>query len=173
MADPKPIVGYSTEALSANLNNLEREWDTYQSRRDRDAVYGYLNAVFELVMWWKKEGRAINRASWALRARRLSSVTQPEPFAAVIQCTADRKKVDYRTRSKWSRVLRYAAAYKDLDEPLAEFVRRKGGINKCAARFARRLGRASVGQNGKTSGGSVRGNQDKSEAGRQLVKLMT
>ena len=37
-----------------------------------------------------------------------------------------------------SRVLRYAAQYKDLDEPLRDFIKRKGGINKCASRFARR-----------------------------------
>ncbi len=64
-----------------------------------------------------------------------------EPFAAVIFCSADSDKVDFRTRSKWSRVLRYAAEFKDLEEPLPAFIKRKGGINKCATRFARRLGR--------------------------------
>ena len=88
-----------------------------------------------------QEGRAVNRASRALHLRGYSSVRQPEPFAVVIYCTADRGKVDERTRSKWSRVLRYAAQYKDLDEPLRDFIKRKGGINKCAARFTRRLGR--------------------------------
>ena len=51
--------------------------------------------------------------------------------------TADPAKVDKRTRSKWSRALRYAAEYKPVAEPLATFVQRKGGINKCAARFTR------------------------------------
>jgi hypothetical protein len=55
---------------------------------------------------------------------------KPGPFAAVILCTSD---PDDRTRSKWARVLRYAAEFKALDEPLADFIRRKGGINKCAA----------------------------------------
>jgi hypothetical protein len=64
-----------------------------------------------------------------------------EPFAAIILATAAREKVDKRTRSKWSRALRYAMEYKTPAEPLAAFVRRKGGINKCAARFARWLGR--------------------------------
>jgi hypothetical protein len=62
-----------------------------------------------------------------------------EPFAAVILCTADPKKVDKRTRSKWSRVMRYAAEYKTNAELLAAFVQRKGGINKCAERFTRNL----------------------------------
>ena len=51
--------------------------------------------------------------------------TTDEPFATVILCTADREKVDKRTRSKWSRVLRYAAEYKTNAEPLAAFIRRR------------------------------------------------
>jgi hypothetical protein len=64
-----------------------------------------------------------------------------EPFAAIIFCTSDPGKVDKRTRSKWSRTLRYAMKYKSSSEPLAAFIRRKGGINKCAARFTRCLRR--------------------------------
>jgi hypothetical protein len=51
------------------------------------------------------------------------------------------QKVNKRTRSKWSRVLRYAAEHKTSAEPLAAFIQRKGGINKCAERFTRCLGR--------------------------------
>ena len=39
--------------------------------------------------------------------------------------------------------LRYAAEHKNLDEPLRDFIKCKGGINRCASRFARRLGRGS------------------------------
>jgi hypothetical protein len=60
-----------------------------------------------------------------------------EPFAAVIRCTADPAKIDKRTRSKWSRALRYALAYKSCSERLDQFIKRKGGINECAARFTR------------------------------------
>ena len=87
-------------------------------------------------MWWDQEGKAINRALRALHLRGHNSIREPEPFAAVILCTADPDKVDERTRSKWSRVLRYAAIQKGLNEPLAAFIKRKGGINECAARFA-------------------------------------
>jgi hypothetical protein len=66
-----------------------------------------------------------------------------DPFAAVIFCTADAEEVDFKMRSKWARVMRYAAVYKDLDEPLADFIKRRGGINKCATRYTRRLGRGS------------------------------
>jgi hypothetical protein len=48
-----------------------------------------------------------------------------------------------RTRSKWSRVMRYATAYKPDSEFFAQFIRRKGGINACAGRFSRWLGRGA------------------------------
>jgi hypothetical protein len=59
----------------------------------------------------------------------------------MIRCAADPAKADKRTRSKWSRLMRYAAEHKLNSEPLDRFVKRKGGINACAARFSRRLGR--------------------------------
>jgi transposase len=42
-----------------------------------------------------------------------------------------------------SRVLRYAMEHKTSAEPLAAFIQRKGGINKCAARFTRCVGTGS------------------------------
>ena len=135
----KPIrdeVPYTTQALRQDLLRVRNAWEECQASRDRNAIYGYLTAVFDLVIWWTAEDRAIDRARWALQLQRLDLPTTDEPFAALILCTADRKKVDKRTRSKWSRVLRYSAEYKSHSEPLAAFVRRKGSINKCAARFA-------------------------------------
>ena len=49
-------IPFSTEALRANLLRLENEWEAYQTARDRDAVYGYLSLVFELVSWWAQRG---------------------------------------------------------------------------------------------------------------------
>jgi hypothetical protein len=134
-------VPYTTQALRQDLLRVRIAWEDCQGSRDRNAIYGYLTAVFDLVMWWAAEDRAINRARWALQVQGLDLPTTDEPFAAVILCTADRQKVDKRTRSKWSRVLRYAAEYKSKSEPLATFVQRKGGINKCAVQFSRCLGR--------------------------------
>jgi hypothetical protein len=134
-------IPFSTDALRANLLRLQNEWEMVQASRDRVAIYQYLVAVFETVVVWAKEGKAVSRAHRALHLRGYSSVREPEPFAAVILCTSDPDKVDHRTQSKWSRVLRYAAEFKDLDEPLGDFIKRKGGINECAARFARQLGR--------------------------------
>ena len=137
----RTTIPFSTEALKANLLRLQNEWETVQASHDRGAIYQYLAAVFQLVTWWNVEGRAVKRARRALHLRGHRSIRKPEPFAAVILCTSDPGKVDDRTRSKWSRALRFAAAYKDLEEPLRDFIKRQGGLNACAARFARRLGR--------------------------------
>jgi hypothetical protein len=39
--------------------------------------------------------------------------------------------------------MRCAAIYKPDSEPLGQFVKRKGGINECVARFSRVVGRRS------------------------------
>src|SRR6266496_6425136 len=111
----KPLqddVPYTTQALQQDLLRVQSAWDECQSHRERDAIYTYLTAVFDLVAWWAAEGRAVSRARWALQLQGLDLPITDEPFAAVILCTADRQKVDKRTRSKWSRVLRYSAEYK-------------------------------------------------------------
>jgi hypothetical protein len=142
MPDREPLtIQFSIKALQAALLRLQNEWETAQASRDRDAIYRYLSVVFELVSWWAKEGKAVKRAHRALHLRGHKSVREPEPFAAVIVCTSDPDKVDARTRSKWSRAFRFAEANKDLDEPLADFIKRRSGINACAERYARRLGR--------------------------------
>ncbi len=142
-SSPKEAVPYSSEALRQDLQRVRDAWDDCQATRDRNAIYGYLTAVYGLVAWWTAEGREIDRARRALRLQRLKVSDREDPFAAVIRCTADPAKADKRTRSKWSRVMRYAAAYKPDSEPLDQFIQRKGGINECAARFSRWLGRGT------------------------------
>jgi hypothetical protein len=139
----KPVgeIPFTTEALKANLERLQTEWDNYQASRDRDGIYRYLDSVFQLVEWWSHERKDKEYAQQALRLQRPPVPKIADPFAAVIFCTADLEKVDFKTRSKWSRVLRYAAVYMDLDEPLRDFIKRKGGVNQCATRYTRRLGR--------------------------------
>jgi hypothetical protein len=138
---PSLDIAFTTEALKANLERLESEWDNCQANRDRDGIYQYLAAVFELVMWWAHERKDSEYALQALRLQRPPVPKIVDPFAAIIFCTADREKVDFRTRSKWARLLRYAKVFKDPDELLVDFVRRRGGINKCVRRYSRQLGR--------------------------------
>jgi hypothetical protein len=137
----KNEIPYSAAALRQDLSRVRAAWEHCQATRDRNAIYGYLTAVFDLVSWWAATDRAISRARWAMRLQNADASRCEEAFAAIIVCTSDPGEVDKRTRSKWSRVLRYSAEYKPYSEPLASFIRRRGGINKCAFRFARCLGR--------------------------------
>jgi hypothetical protein len=133
-------IPYTTQALRQDLLRVQNAWEDCQANRDRDAIYTYLTTIFDLVAWWTAENRAIEQAQKALHLHNVRPSDHDEPFAAIIRCTSDPAKVDKRTRSKWSRVLRYALEYKSHSEPLDQFIKRKGGINQCASRFARSLG---------------------------------
>jgi hypothetical protein len=106
---PRTPSPYSSEALSQDLQRVRDAWEECQASRDRNAIYGYLTAVYGLVAWWSAEGQEIDRARRALRLSRLEVSEWEDPFAAIIRCTADSAKADKRTRSKWSRAMPYAA----------------------------------------------------------------
>jgi len=115
---PKDPIPYSSAALRQDLERLRGIWEDCQASRDRNAIYGYLTAVYDLVAWWAAEGRETDRSRRALRLWCLDASGREDPFAAIIRCTADLAKADKRTRSKWSRAMRCAAAYKPDAEPL-------------------------------------------------------
>ena len=126
--------------LEIELAVMDRAWRMYRSNHDRDAVYIYLASVFDIVMRWRRLNCALNKSRAALRLRPNPPQLKPEPFGIVIFCTADSKIVDAKTRSKWSRVLRYAARAKPPGQRLTDFVKSNGGLNECARKFARIAG---------------------------------
>jgi hypothetical protein len=137
-------IPYTKEALERDLERVREAWDDSQAERRRGAIYGYLKAVYDLVTWWSADGSDVERARWALRSRGLLPLPREDVYAAMIRCTADPARADKRTRSKWSRVLRYVKMEKDDKESLAEFIKRKGGINECVVRYGRCLRRLAA-----------------------------
>jgi hypothetical protein len=129
----QPQLPYPTDALRRDLIRIRETWRESRRQHDRFSVYEYLEAVFDLVMVWEKENRAVDRAKRALRVMGRKDGGKIEPFAAVIKCTSSQKKVDPKIRSKWVRALMFAAETKAPSEPLGHFIRRHGGINLCAA----------------------------------------
>jgi hypothetical protein len=105
------------------------------SSDNRMAVQTFLGAIFDQVSQWEVEDRLEEELY-----RLLDSLKAPVPlkigeaFSVVIYCTAP--QVDQKSRSKWARALRYAAANKPDDEPIKKFIKREGGINACASRYA-------------------------------------
>src|ERR1700722_5767142 len=128
-------IPYSKEALERDLERVRGAWDACQADRRRDAIYGYLKAVYDLVNWWSAEKCDVDRARQALRLRGQLPWPREDVYAAIMRCTADPARADKRARNSWSRVLRYAELPKDVKESLAEFITRKGGINECNARY--------------------------------------
>lgn len=135
-------VGYYDTSLNHDIKRLRDIWHKVQADRDRDAIYDYLAAVFELVEWWAVERRAVERAERALRINGLLVREEPEPFAAVIAASVAPARLDRRQLSKYARALQYAAARHCRAKKLKGFVKdRHGGINRCAAKFSQRLRR--------------------------------
>lgn len=131
----------STQALHRDLEHLERIWIDVQGTRQRDAVYRYLRGVYQLVRRWKIRGqpRLLVRRTLEFAGDDHNEI-QSEAFATVIRCTA---QVDAKTRSKFSRVLRYVDRFNRRNLPFKQFIVDHGGLNGCASRFAARLGRGS------------------------------
>ena len=46
-----------SRALRQDLLRVRNAWEECQASRERDAIYGYLTAVFDLVAWWAAENR--------------------------------------------------------------------------------------------------------------------
>jgi hypothetical protein len=124
-------VPYTKKALERDLERVHDAWDDSQGDRRRDAIYGYLKSVYDLLNWWSAERAEVDRARQALRLRGLLPWPREDVYAAIIRCTADPARADRRTRSKWSRLLAYVKMQKDENELFAEFIKRKGGINEC------------------------------------------
>jgi hypothetical protein len=105
------------------------------SSDNRMAIQTFLGAIFSQVYRWQAEDRLKEQLY-----RLLDSLKAPVPlkigeaFAVVIYCVAPH--VDQKSRSKWARALRYAAANKPGDESINKFIKRNGGINACASRYA-------------------------------------
>jgi hypothetical protein len=127
--------------LSQRLMIVCDAWDDFQECRKRDAVYGYLKAVFALVVDCKGRRQTKRLLQRAFQFAGLPLNKNADPFAAVIRCTCERS-IDNKTISKWARALRYAALCKKPRTPLKRFVKKMGGINACAERYTIYLSRS-------------------------------
>ena len=127
------------KSIRQRLGDVCNAWDDFQETRDRDAVYGYLRAVFSIVQHYNGRHRTKKLMRRAYKFAGLRVDTSADPFAVIIRSTCEHK-LDNKTISKWSRALRYVARVKKRI-PLKTFMKNRGGINGCAALFAESLGR--------------------------------
>jgi hypothetical protein len=118
-----------------SLGSVRDAWDDFQASRSRDAVYGYLEAVFAIVALYRVRRRTKRLLRHAFKFAHLSFEKHADPFAAVIHCTCG-GAADNKTISKWARALRYAAIRKPPEMRLKAFMKQAGGVNECAAGYA-------------------------------------
>jgi hypothetical protein len=126
--------------IRPRLEKIRDAWDEFQASRTRDAVYGFLGAVFEMVMHYKVRRRTTKLLRHAFEFAELPFDRNADPFSAVIRCTSD-DNADSKTISKWARALRYVARCKEPVARLGTFMKEAGGVNACASLYARRYGR--------------------------------
>jgi hypothetical protein len=131
----RQAVPLKQSSLSSELEALRAVSKRTFSSGNRMVVHRFLGSIFNQVSIWEAEDR-LEEGLYRL----LDSLKAPVPlkigeaFAVVIYCIAPH--VDKKSRSKWARALRYAAATKPDDESIKSFFKRKGGINACASRYA-------------------------------------
>jgi hypothetical protein len=129
-----------TAQLTRRLEKARDAWDDFQASRARDAVYGYLGSVFEIVMHYRVQRRTKKLLRHAFQFAGLPFDKNADPFTAVVRCTCDHS-ADSKTISKWARALRYVAHCKVPRTRLKTFMKRVGGVNACADEYAKHLGR--------------------------------
>jgi hypothetical protein len=143
-----PAKGKTPKArLMRWLERISSAWDEFQASRNRDAVYGYLDAVFEMVMHYKVRRRTKRLLQHACKFGNLPFDKNADPFSAVIRCTCD-DDVDNKTISKWARALRYVAHCKGPGIRLETFMKEAGGVNACANGYAKCCGRSARNRSG-------------------------
>jgi hypothetical protein len=126
--------------LSRRLETVRDAWDNFQASRVRDAVYGYLEAVFAIVEHYKVRRKTKKLLRHAFKFADLPVDYNADPFTVVIRCSSD-DNADSKTISKWAQALRYAARSKEPAVRLRTFMKRAGGVNACADLYARYFGR--------------------------------
>ena len=122
------------------LEKVCNAWGEFQASRARDAVYGYLEAVFAIVKHYRTWRLTNKLLRHAFKFAGLPFDKNADPFTAVIRCTCG-DAADNKTISKWARALRYAAIRKPTEMRLKAFMKGAGGVNACADRHAKYFGR--------------------------------
>ena len=123
-------VGPGGDPVAAGITKAKEAWAKYQENREyeKNAVYGYLQVVFDLVQQWKGKGMADEYSLKALKQDEFPSRMKADPYARVIYCSSDDEP---KMRSKWANIMQWVAENNRRGRSFTEFVTKNGGLNKC------------------------------------------
>jgi hypothetical protein len=113
-----------------DLRELERKCF---ASRSRFAFYDYLAAVFELYVQLRRTKQAKSSARRIAKLFGLRKPNRTHPIRTIIDATST---TDLKTRSRWSRALRYAWRERKTWKDFVSFLRENGGPAGCAKQFA-------------------------------------
>ena len=119
------------DPIAAAVAKLEKAWDKYQANADydRDAVYLYLEPVFNQVRKWKRQGVADEYSLIALKQQGFKAKIRADSYARLIYCSA--KKDNPKKRSKWAKLMKWVEDHNKAGDLFKEFVKSHGAINEC------------------------------------------
>src|SRR3974390_1363997 len=112
------------------LRGLERKCF---ASRSRFAFYDYLAAVFELYVQLRRRNQAKPSARRIANLFGLPTGKRPPPTRVIIDATST---AALKTRSRWTRALKYAWRERKTWTDLRPFLRENGGPAGCADQFA-------------------------------------
>jgi hypothetical protein len=112
------------------LRGLERKCF---ASRSRFAFYDYLAAVFELYGQLRRTKQAEKAAGLIAKLFQLRNQKRNHPIRVIIDATST---ADNKTKSRWSRALRYAWRERTTWTDLTSFLRETGGPAGRAGQFA-------------------------------------
>jgi hypothetical protein len=113
-----------------DLRALERKCF---ATRSRFAFYDYLAAVFELYVQLKRTKQAKKATTLIAKFLGMRQQKRVHPIRAIIDASSTAEK---KTKSRWSRALRYALRERKTWTDLKSFLRENGGPAGCAEQFA-------------------------------------
>lgn len=117
------------DLVSESLPRLQREYRRYRGRRERTAVYDYLDAVYDFVRGFERSTDCMRVARAMAKGAGHPKRSDQDEFGLIIIATSD---TDPQTRWKWAQCLRRAAENEVPAGQLLIFISGEGGINDCA-----------------------------------------
>jgi hypothetical protein len=113
-----------------DLRGLERKCFAVRSRF---AFYDYLAAVFELYVQLRRAKQAKKSARLIAKLFGLRKQNRTHCIRVIIDATST---ADIKTKSRWTRALKYAWQERSTWRDLTMFLRENGGPAGCADQFA-------------------------------------
>ena len=125
---------FSDAALCADIRLLRQRERRWRKSGRRRALYRYLELVFELFTAWRKEAPDGPPLSSRLESlMQLSPGQTCSPIRAIIESTS---KAGRKSKSRWTRALRYAWRVRKDYKTLQHCLWAHGGVAGCAREWA-------------------------------------